>query len=286
MILVTTTGKVGTEAARLLAKRGESVRVLAHHPENAASLLAAGVEVVGGDLGVSLTVDAALKGATGVILVSPAIPAQELNVVDRAVRAGVEHVVKITNKASADSPIARRRDQFKIEQGLIASGLGYTLLRNNSYMQNFLMLAPEIASSGTFRTATGDGRIGHLDTRDAGAVAAEFAMRPEAHREKVYWPTGPEALSAGDVATLFTKLLRRTISYQPISFEEQKEEMLKVGLPEQAAEDNAQALLLMAQGDCDYVTDDVSSILGRPAGSFEQFISDYRKAFQSNQNGK
>jgi uncharacterized protein YbjT (DUF2867 family) len=53
--------------------------------------------------------------------------------------------VKITSKASADSPIARRRDQAKIESELIASGLGWTLLRNNAYMQNFLMLAPAIA---------------------------------------------------------------------------------------------------------------------------------------------
>jgi uncharacterized protein YbjT (DUF2867 family) len=63
---------------------------------------------------------------------------RELNVVASAARAGVGHVVKITSKASADSPIARRRDQTEIENGLIASGLGCTLLRNNAYMQNFV----------------------------------------------------------------------------------------------------------------------------------------------------
>ena len=70
---------------------------------------------------------------TSVLLVSPAIPRQELNVIARAVRAHVQHVVKIMSKASADSPIARRRGQFEIEQGLIASGLGYTLLKNKAY---------------------------------------------------------------------------------------------------------------------------------------------------------
>ncbi len=63
------------------------------------------------------------------VLVSPAIPAQELNVVGSAVRAGVDHVVKITSKASADSPIARRRGQTGIANGLIASGLGYCPIR-------------------------------------------------------------------------------------------------------------------------------------------------------------
>jgi len=37
----------------------------------------------------------------------------------------------------------------------------------------------------------------------------------------------------------------------------------------------------MADGDCDYLTDDVPSILGRPARSFEQFASDYAAAFSS-----
>jgi uncharacterized protein YbjT (DUF2867 family) len=214
-----------------------------------------------------------------VILVSPAVPAQELSVVRSAASAGAEHVVKITSKASADSPIGRRRGQAEIENGLIASGLGYTLLRNNAYMQNFLMLAPGIASASSFSTATGNGRIGHLDARDVGAVAAEIASSPGSHAGKTYWPTGPEALSAADVAAVFSKALGRTITFLPISFEEQKREMVMVGLPEAVADDNAKALLLMAEGDCDYVTDDVPAILGRPARSFAQFVSDHREEF-------
>jgi uncharacterized protein YbjT (DUF2867 family) len=50
MILITTAGKVGAEAARLLAAQGEPVRVLARHPEKVAALPQAGVEVLEGDL--------------------------------------------------------------------------------------------------------------------------------------------------------------------------------------------------------------------------------------------
>lgn len=56
-----------------------------------------------------------MAGVTAVVLVSPAVPAQELNIVASAARAGVGHVVKATSKASADSPIARRRGQAEIE---------------------------------------------------------------------------------------------------------------------------------------------------------------------------
>ena len=215
------------------------------------------------------------------VLVTAPVVQQELNVIDSAVRAGVEHVVKITTKASADSPITRRRNQAEIENALIASGLDYTLLRNNAYMQNFLMMAPGIVKANSFSIATGDGRIGHVDVRDVAAVAAEIAASPSAHAGKTYWPTGPEVLSGTEVAAVLSKVLGRTITFHPITFEEQKQAMIDVGLPEAVADDNARAVALMADGDCDYLTDDVPSILGRAARSFEQFATEYAGAFSS-----
>lgn len=279
MILITTAGKVGSEAARVLAQQDVPVRVLVRHPQKATALAQAGVEVVQGDLDVPATIEQAVKGVSSVILVSPAIPAQELNVVDAAVRAGVEHVVKITSKASADSSIARRRDQAEIEDALIASGLGYTLLRNNAYMQNFLMLAPTIAETSAFGSSTRDGRIGLVDTRDIGAVAAQIAASPALHAGRTYWPSGPERLSYSDVADVLSTVLGRPITFNPLTFEQEKQAMIAAGLPEAIAQMNAQALSLFAQGDSDWATDDVTQILGRRARTFEQFATDHAAAF-------
>lgn len=279
MILVTTAGKVGGEASRLLAERGEPVRVLVRDPAKAPVLQQAGIEVAIGDLAVPGTLDQALQDVTAVILVSPAVPAQEIAVIEAAARAGASHVVKVTSKASADSPIARRRGQAAIEAALTASGLGWTLLRNNGYMQNFLMMAPAIARTDSFAAATGDGRVGHIDARDVGAVAAAIAAAPASHAGRTYWPTGPEALSSGEVAVILSKVLGREITFRPITFEEQRQAMISAGLPEPVAEDNARALALSAGGEADYVTTDVPDILGRPARSFEQFATEYATAF-------
>jgi uncharacterized protein YbjT (DUF2867 family) len=255
------------------------VRVLVRDPEKATALAQAGVEVAEGDLGVPATIDAAMHGVSAVVLVSPAIPAQELNVVESAVRAGAGHVVKITSKASADSPIARRRAQTEIENGLIASGLGYTLLRNNAYMQNFLMLAPAIAGTSSFGSSAGDGRVGMIDARDVAAVAAQIAVSPAPHAGKTYWPTGPERLSYADAAAVLSTVLGRTITFHPLTFEEERQAMINAGVPAAVAEMNAQALSLFAQGDSDWVTDDVPTLLGRPARTFEQFATDHAAAF-------
>jgi uncharacterized protein YbjT (DUF2867 family) len=279
MILVTTAGKVGAETTRLLAQRGEPVRVLVRDPEKATGLAQAGAEVTQGDLEVPATIDAAMQGVSAVVLVSPAIPAEELNVVASAVRAGAGHVVKITSKSSADSPIARRRGQAEIENGLIVSGLGYTLLRNNAYMQNFLMAAPSIAKTSSFGSAARDGRVGMIDTRDVAAVAAEIAAAPAPHAGKTYWPSGPEAITFSDAAAVLSRLLGRPVTFHPLTVEEQTQAMVDIGLPESLAAMNAQAVALFADGDSDYVTDDVPSVLGRPARTFEQFATDYTPAF-------
>jgi uncharacterized protein YbjT (DUF2867 family) len=279
MILVTTAGKVGSEAAWLLTQREVPVRVLVRDPGKAKALADAGAEIAVGDLAVPASIDEAMAGVTSVVLVSPAVPAQELNVIASASRAGVGHVVKATSKASADSPIARRRWQTEIEAGLAASGVPHTLLRSNAYMHNVLALAPAIAKTSGFGSSAGKGGIGMIDARDVAAVAASIAASPALHAGQTYWLTGPALISYYDIAAVLSELLGRTITYRELTFDQDKDVMIRAGVPGQIAEMNAQAASLAADGDAAWVTDDVPSLLGRPARSFEEFAADYAKAF-------
>jgi uncharacterized protein YbjT (DUF2867 family) len=279
MILVTTAGKVGAETARSLAEQARPVRILVRDRDAVARWAKLGAEAVVGDLDDPASVDAAMHGISTVALVSPAVPAHEFAVVAGAVKAGVGHLVKVTSKASADSPILRRRNQAAIEQRIAESGIAHTLLRNNAYMQNFLMLAPSIARTGGFSAAAGEGRIGMIDTRDVAGVLAAITAAPQAHAGKTYWPTGPQALSYADAASTFSTILRRPISYRSLLFEAQRDAMVALGLPAGVAADNARALALFATGDADYVTTDVPDLVGRPARTFAQFVTDHSDAF-------
>jgi uncharacterized protein YbjT (DUF2867 family) len=279
LILVTTAGKVGSETVRLLRERDLPVRVLVRDPAKVAALAEAGAEIARGDLDLPATIDAAMTGVSAVVLVSPAVPAQELNVVASAARAGIGHVVKATSKAPTDSPIARRRWQAEIEAGLAAAGIPYTLLRSNAYMQNVLALAPAIAKTSSFGSAAGKGRSGMVDARDVAAVAAEIAACPAPHAGQTYWLTGPELISNYDVAAVLSQLLGRAITYRELTFEANLEAMISAGVPEQIAQMNAQAFSLVADGDAEWVTEDVPSIIGRSARSFEQFANDFAAAF-------
>jgi uncharacterized protein YbjT (DUF2867 family) len=276
MILVTgATGKVGSQAVRLLRDQNVQVRALVRDLRKAVP----GVDTVEGDLTEPDTLDKALAGITTVLLVSPAVPAQELNVVDSAVRAGVRHIVKVTSKASADSPIARRRGQSEIEAGLAASGISHTLLRANAYMQNVLALAPAIAKTGGFGSSAAGGEVGMIDTRDVAAVAAAIAAAPAGHVGETYHLTGPALITYAGIAATLTKVLGRPVTFTPRTFDEDRTAMIAAGVPEPIATMNAQAFSLIAEGDAAWLSEDVPTILGRPARSFEQFATDNAAAF-------
>ena len=146
-------------------------------------------------------------------------------------------------------------------------------------MQNILALAPAIARTSSFGSAAGKGRAGLVDARDVAAVAARVAAAPAAHAGKTYWLTGPELVSNYDVAAVLSRLLGRTIDYRELTVEENKDAMIRAGVPAPIAEMNAQAFGLTAGGDAEWVTEDVPAILGRPARSLEQFAADYAAAF-------
>lgn len=114
-----------------------------------------------------------------------------------------------------------------------------------------------------------------IDARDVAAVAARVIASPTPHIGKTYWPTGPAALSYAAAAGVLSGVLGRKIEFNQITFEQQRQAMIAAGLPESVAQDNATAVKLFADGEAAYVTDDVQDIIGRPARTFRQFVTDY-----------
>jgi uncharacterized protein YbjT (DUF2867 family) len=277
MILVTgATGNVGSEAVRLLAERHHPTRALVRDPARAPR---GDAEIVTGDFDHPDTLDAAMRGIDTVLLVSPAVPAQEIAVIDSAVRQGVTHIIKVTSKASADSPVDRRRGQAQIEAYLETTGLAYTLLRPNAYMQNLLALAPMINQTGGFLMSAGDGQVGMIDARDVAATAAAVAAAPKERAGQAYWLTGPDLITYTDVAKELSSALGHAVEYRQINPGEHRAAMIRAGVPDAVATSNAQAFGLIAEGDAAWLSADVESITGTGPRALHTFIADNIAAF-------
>jgi uncharacterized protein YbjT (DUF2867 family) len=220
-----------------------------------------------------------MRGIDTVLLVSPAVPAQEIAVIDSAVRQGVTHVVKVTSKASADSPVDRRRGQAQIESHLKATGLAYTLLRPNAYMQNLLALAPQVKQTGGFVMSAGNGQVGMIDARDVAVTAAAVAAGPNEHVGRTYWLTGPDLITYADIAKELSDTLGLAVEYRQISPAEHRAAMIRAGIPEAVATSNAQAFELIAEGDAGWLSNDVESVTGTPPRTLHAFIADHVAVF-------
>ena len=277
MITITgATGNVGTEAVRLLAAAGEPVRAFARRPPTHPT---EDVDVVTGDLDDPLAVARAVEGASTVVLVSPAVPRQEIAVIDAAVAAGVGHLVKISSKASPHSPVDRRRGQATIEAHLRESGLAWTIVRSNAYMQNILAFGPSVRADREIVMSAGDGEVGMIDAHDVAAVAAVIAQNPAAHVGRTYWPTGPALLTYDDVADALSEVVGQSVTHRRVESDEHRRSMLAAGLPEQVAGSNADAFRLIGEGDAAWITDDVEVLTGSEPGTVRDFLSRNRAAF-------
>jgi uncharacterized protein YbjT (DUF2867 family) len=282
ILLTGATGHVGSELLRLLGEAGTPARALVHSPGKAAQVQRLGLEVALGDFEQPDTLEEAAAGCDHLFLLSPPSPRQceqEHAVIDAAGRAGVAHLVKLSVAgADPDAGLAFRRWHGQIERLLARSGLAYTLLRPNYFMQNFLMSAQPVADQGALYGMTGEGRVSYVDTRDVAAVAATVLTSP-GHQGRTYTLTGPEALSAAEAAERLSAATGRQVRYVDVGPDGFRQGLSEAGMPGWLVDALVEGNALLAAGDGEAVTDDVASVTGRAPRTLGQFAVDHRMAF-------
>jgi uncharacterized protein YbjT (DUF2867 family) len=285
MILLTgATGKTGSETAKALVARGVKARALVRNAEKAAALKAAGIELVVGDVTDAAVMKQALAGVEKFLLLMPNGQqqlAQEKQAVDLARAAGVRHIVKMSSmEAVADATAPIPQVHWASEEYIRASGLAWTMIKPNFFMQNFLGSAKSIKENKSFSMPMGDGKTAMADARDIGAATAE-ALAGKGHEGKSYEITGPEVISFHQAAERFSEVLGTTITYIPADPEVYLG-ILKRVLPNEWHA-NAVSMLFreIAEGVAPpHVTDTFRKLTGREPISLAQFVRDHIGAFR------
>lgn len=286
ILVIGATGTIGRGVFEQLVDRGVAARGFVRDTDKALQVLGSRAEVVHGDLSEPETIEAALSSVEKVFLVSPHGPGQEEregNAVEAAVRAGtVEHIVKVSggDYLGPDSDVEPGFPHWNTERKIAESGIPYTFLRPNFFMQNTLRLvAPRVASGGAFMLPLGDARISMADTRDIAAVGVA-ALTGKGHEGKKHVLTGPEALSFYEVAGILSELLGREVTYEAIPLESFVAASRERGLPGWMIHHYEELLgKVFAAGKAAYVTDAVAEVTGREPVSFERFAREHLEAF-------
>lgn len=213
MILVTgATGTIGQHVVRELADRDRSIRVGRRSPGQAATDVASGAEVVAFDFEKPETWGDALASVDRLFLLRP--PGVDIETIGQfaaaADRTGVDQVVYLSGYGAGRNPL---NPHFWIERRITSIDASYTLLRASYFMQNLADVhAPDIVERDEIVAPAGKGEISFVDARDVGAVAATVLTEP-GHENVAYDVTGPEALDFHAVASVFSDVLERQITY-------------------------------------------------------------------------
>ncbi len=235
MILITgASGSVGKMVLREAIGKEPKIRAMYRSKEEAAKA-PAGCEPVLGDFADKQSLRGALDGVSSVFLVCSPIPQLvelESNVVEVCKESGVKHVVLNSALGAGDYGKSFPSWHRKVEDRLKASGMSYTMLRPNGFLQNIVAFnAPSIRTEGAFYAAMGDAKVSYLDVGDIAVVAVK-ALEGGAHSGKTYELNGPEAISNEELAKRISKVSGRTVKFVDIPEAAQRDAMLGVGVPE------------------------------------------------------
>lgn len=280
MILITgASGNVGHEVVKQALAVGLKIRATFQSAAVAAKA-PAGLEGVIMDYAHPETIRPALHGVEKIFLVAPPVrdlPAWEANFIKEVRAAGRKHIVKLSALGGRESifPSGHRDSEENIE----ASGLPYTFLRPNGFMQNLVNYnAGTIRSQNAFYGCQGSGAVSMVDIRDIAAVAV-IVLAATGHEGKSYALTGGEALTNEQVAEKISRVAGRQISYVDLSPDDFKKGLLSAGAPEWSADALLDLQRYYRAGKASQVTDNVERLTGHKPIAFDQFARDYAFAF-------
>ena len=221
------------------------------------------------------SVVAALDGVTTLFMVSAAEDADRLGLhfafVDAAAEAGVRHVVYTSFAgAAADCTFTLGRDHFHTEERIKASGMDWTFLRDNLYLDFFPYLVGE---DGVIRGPAGDGVVAAVTRDDIAASAAAVLTEPGAHVGSTYVMTGSEAITMTQVAATIARVQGREVTFHDETLEEAYESRKRWEAPDWQYDAWVSTYTAVAAGEMAEVTDDVLRLSGRQPMTLAEYLA-------------
>lgn len=283
MILITgATGNIGVELVKILSGARQSVRAFVRNRARSQAITVPGIELVEGDFAKPETFMPALDGVDRLFLLIPSsseVEQQQRNFVDAAKRSKVRHLVKVSQLAADEHAAGRfQRYHAAVEKHILKSGIPYTFLRPNLFMQGLLNFRSTISSEGAFYAPAGDAKVSIVDVRDIASIAAK-ALTEWGHAGKTYDITGPEAPTHAEMAEQLSKALGKQINYVDVPPAAMREALLRFGMPAWQADGVVEDYEHYRRGEASAVASTVRDLTGKEATSFSQFAQDYANSF-------
>ena len=292
-ILVTgATGTVGSEVIKQLVSSPDTsnfhikTAVRSAGEESEKRVAAERVKPVQIDYNKPDTIERALKDVDRLFLLTPfqsnmvELSSNLVNAVKKSV--AVKHIVKLSVMgADAEPGIIGGRLHRQAEKIIEESGISYTFLRPNFFMQNFInFFSQTIKEQGAFYVPAGDGKVSFVDVRDIAAVAVRALLDESKHAWQAYNITGPYAISYAQAAEMLSNEIGKKIEYVDISEDQAREGMKAMGMDEWFINSMMELFGITRAGYVSDISHTIEQVTGKKPITFSEFAKDYSRAFK------
>lgn len=268
-ILVTgATGKLGSKIVEKLLQTvpaGE-LAVSVRNPAKAEHLRALGVDVRHGDFDQPDTLDQAFAGVDRLLIISAdgdneTRIRQHNDAVAAAARAKVGFIAYTSVTNAQESSLMLAPVHQATEQAILATGIPYSFLRNNWYLENELSTIQAVQAGAPWVTSAGSGKVGWATQEDYAAAAA--AVLPVGHENTTYELSGP-LLTQDELAAAVGTVLGKEVTVQHVDDDTYAEIMKSAGLPEFLLPMLVGIQQGIREGQLEIAHSDFEQLLGRP----------------------
>jgi uncharacterized protein YbjT (DUF2867 family) len=282
ILLTGATGRLGKLVAAELNQQDVKWRAFARRADAAKGLGAS--DVVQGDFHTSADVDKAVENIRTVILIAGDAPdqeVQEINVVNAAKKAGVQHIVKLSaQSAGLAPPVSFGKKHIQVEKAIEQSGMQWTIIRPVFFQQSFLLFADSVRKNNKIILPAGKGSAAFVDARDVAQCLVKVAIQA-GHAGKIYTLTGPTSLSFAQAAVDIGVSRNKPVGYiAPPAFVARIVLPKVSGMPRWLALEVIDLLQAISRGAQANVTNDVQELLGKPSRNFKSFVQEHVEAFR------
>jgi len=269
-LLVTgATGQLGAKVVEALLETvpAERIAVSVRTPEKAQALLDRGVDVRQGDFDDAASLDAAFAGIDKLLIVSTQGDndtriRQHQTAVEAAQRAGVKFIAYTSIVHADTSSLFLAPVHKATEEAIRATGIPYSFLRNNWYIENESSTIQAVLAGAPIVTSAGGGRVGWA-TREDYARAAAAVLAGEGHENTVYELSGAPTTMEGFAAAL-AQALGREVPVQHVNDDAYAGIMAGAGVPEAFLPFLVAIQVGIRAGALDVASGDFAKLLGRP----------------------
>ena len=283
VLVLGASGTIGRQVIKDLEDKAVHVRITSRKQEVVDQLSREGKDCKYLDLDDPRTFALALAGVDRVFLLTGytvAMLTQSKTLVDAAKKAGVSHIVHVGVFAEWDTTDAHFAWHQLIEKYIEASGIAWTHLHPNMFMEVFTGLY--IPKNLTYTGYWNDRRVGYIASSDIAAVAAKALVEgPQRHGGQQYW-LSVESFNGGEIAQLLSDVTGLEINYENKGldgFKELVETLTAQGAESWYSKANIDFVTQMLDGRMAYmamVQNDIPFILGRPAKTLREFLTEHK----------